>query len=129
MIGARLEDLPGAPCWYELLTHDLAASGRFYSGLFGWAAVERTLPVVGPYTSLKNGDRSAAGMMAIRKEWGEVSPRWQVYFAVGDCARTARQAVARKGRVVAGPIAVPEVGTFAVLEDPAEAVFVVFETP
>ena len=129
MVGAKLEDQPGAPCWYELLTHDLAASGRFYSGLFGWATVERMLPIVGPYTTLKSGDRSAAGMMAIRKEWGEVSPRWQVYFAVEDCSRTARQAADLQGRVIAGPIAVPEVCTFAVLADASEAVFVILEAP
>jgi uncharacterized protein len=128
LIGARLEDEPGAPCWYELITHDLAAADRFYSGLFGWTASERTLPVVGPYTTLKSGDRSVAGMMTIRKDWGEVAPRWQVHFAVEDCARTAQQAVALDGRVIAGPIAVPEVGRFAVLTDPSDASFVVFET-
>lgn len=129
MIGARLGDQCGAPCWYELLTHDLAAAGRFYSGLFGWSALEKTIETVGPYTTLGNGDQSAAGMMSIRKEWGEVAPRWQVYFAVDDCELAARQSAALKGRVIAGPIDVPGVGQFAVLADPSDAVFVVFERP
>jgi uncharacterized protein len=129
MIGARLADQHGAPCWYELITHDLAMSGRFYPGLFGWTTVEKTIETVGPYTTLRNGDQSVAGMMAIRKEWGEVAPRWQVSFAVDDCDATARQAAALKGCVIAGPVAVPKVGTFAVLADPSEAIFVIFEQP
>jgi predicted enzyme related to lactoylglutathione lyase len=126
MIGARLADEPGAPCWYELVTHDLPASVRFYSALFGWSTSERTLEPGGPYTLARQGERSIAGMMAIRKEWGEVPPRWQVYIAVDDCARAARDAAALGGRVIAGPIDVREVGSFAILADPSEAVFAAF---
>jgi len=67
--------------------------------------------------------------MSIRKEWGEVAPRWQVYFAVGDCARSVKEAVSLGGRVITGPRLVPETGTFAVLADSLDAVFVIFELP
>jgi predicted enzyme related to lactoylglutathione lyase len=67
--------------------------------------------------------------MGIRKEWGEVAPRWQVYFAVEDCARAAQQAAALKGRVIAGPIDVPGIGRSAILADPSGAVFAVFQAP
>jgi predicted enzyme related to lactoylglutathione lyase len=129
MIGARLADEPGAPCWYELVTHDLPASVHFYSALFGWSTSERTLEPGGPYTVASKGGRSVAGMMTIRKEWGDVPPRWQVYFAVDDCTRAVRKAVAHGGRVIAGPQDVRDVGEFAVLADPSEAVFAVFRAP
>ena len=129
MIGATLQDRPGAPCWYELITHDLRAAIRFYVDLFGWSAVERKLDGGGPYTVARIGETSVAGLMSIRKEWGEVSPRWQVYFAAEDCGRAAQQAVALGGCVIAGPTDVPEVGRFAVLADPSEAVFAVFQAP
>jgi hypothetical protein len=129
MIGARLQDEPGAPCWYELITHDLAAVAPFYADLFGWDAVERTIEGVGPYTIARLGGQSVAGLMSMRREWGDVSPRWQVYIAVADCARAAEQAAALQGSVIAGPMDVPEVGRFALLADPCGAVFAVFQAP
>jgi predicted enzyme related to lactoylglutathione lyase len=129
MIGTTLEDQAGAPCWYELITHDLPRATRFYTDLFGWNAVERTIDGVGPYTVARIGELSVAGLMSIRSEWGAVSPRWQVYFSVEDCGRTAREAAALKGRVIAGPIEVPEIGQFAILADTSDAVFAVFQAP
>ncbi len=126
--GPTVPDASGAACWYELLIHDQPASERFYCGLWGWTAAGRTIPTVGPYTTFKNGEDAIAGMMTIREEWGETPCRWQVYFAVNDCAHAAREATALGGRVVAGPITVPDQGRFAVLEDPWEAVFVAWET-
>jgi predicted enzyme related to lactoylglutathione lyase len=128
MIGSRLEDQAGAPCWYELITHDLPRATRFYTDLFGWTAIEKTIGA-GPYTVARIGERSVAGLMSIRKEWGEVRPRWQVHFAVSDCVRAVRQAVALGGRAIAGPTDVADVGTFVVFADPSEAVFAVFEAP
>jgi uncharacterized protein len=129
MIGSTLEDQRGAPCWYELITHDLPRATRFYTDLFGWTAVERTLERVGPYTVARIGEQSVAGLMSIREEWGEVSPRWQVYFAVDDCDRVTKEAAALKGRVIAGPTAVLEVGRFALLADTSDAVFAIFQAP
>lgn len=127
LIGVGLEDEPGAPTWYELLTHDLEASERFYAGLFGWEATPRTIPTVGPYTNLRMGEQPGGGMMAIRKDWGEVPPHWQVYFAVEDCRDIAQRAEALKGCVIAGQ-EVPGVGELAVLADPWGAVFVIFKS-
>ncbi len=129
MIGARLADQPGAPCWYELVTHDLPLASRFYTGLFAWKMAEKTIPTVGPYTVARIGEPPVAGLMSIRKEWGEWAARWQVYFSVGDCACSVKDAVSLGGRVITGPNLVPETGTFAVLADPLEAVFVAFELP
>lgn len=129
MIGAALQDEPGAPCWYELITRDLPAATRFYTDLLGWNTVERTVERVGPYTTARSGGRPVAGLMSIRREWGDVSPRWQVYFAVPDCARAAEQAAALQGSVIAGPIDAPDVGRFALFADPAGAPFAVFEAP
>lgn len=129
MIGSQLEDVPGAPCWYELLTHDLARATRFYSDLFGWTITEKDIPTVGPYSVARMDDRSVAGLMTIRKEWGEVAPVWNVYFCVEDCAATARRARELGGCVVVEPRRVPGTGVFALLTDPRGAGFDVFEQP
>jgi predicted enzyme related to lactoylglutathione lyase len=127
MIGARLADEPGAPAWYELVTHDLERATRFYEALFGWSAPERTIPEVGPYTVASLGDRQVAGLMRIRAEWGDVDPHWQVYFAVADCARAVGLARDLGGCVYTGPSPVNGFGRFAVLADPDGAVFCMVE--
>jgi uncharacterized protein len=117
MIGARLADEPGAPAWYELVTHDLGRATRFYERLFGWSAPERTVPEVGPYTVASLGDRQVAGLMRIREEWGDVDPQWQVYFAVADCAGAVARARELGACIYAGPSDVRGFGRFAVLAD------------
>jgi hypothetical protein len=129
MIGSTLEDHPGAPCWYELITHDLPAAARFYADLFGWVAVDRPVEGVGSYAVARIGEQSVAGLMSIPASWGAVPPRWQVYFAVPDCDRAAREAAGLKGRVVTGPTEVPEIGRFAILADTSDAPFGVFQAP
>lgn len=84
---------------------------------------------VGAYTTARLGGRPVAGLTSIRREWGEASPRWQAHFAVPDCARAAEQAAALEGSVTAGPLEVPEIGRFALLADPCDAVFAVLEAP
>lgn len=127
MIGSQLEDVPGAPCWYELLTHDLARASRFYSRLFGWTIVEKDLPTVGAYSVARLDDKSVAGLMSIREEWGEVAPVWNVYFAVADCDEAARKVEQLGGCVIVAPRTVPGSGRFAPFTDPAGAGFDVFE--
>jgi predicted enzyme related to lactoylglutathione lyase len=129
MIGSSLEDQPGAPCWYELITHDLPRAARFYAELFGWSPVDRAVEGFGPYTVARLGQQSVAGLMSIPTEWGAVSPRWQVYFSVADCDRATREAAGLKGRVVTGPTELPEIGRFAILADTSDAPFGVFQAP
>ena len=128
MIGARLADEPGAPAWYELITHRLELATRFYEALFGWSAPEKSLPEVGPYSVARIGERQVAGLMSIRKEWGDgVIARWQVYFAVADCARSVATARTLGADVYTGPNLVKGFGRFAVMADPEGAVFCVVE--
>jgi predicted enzyme related to lactoylglutathione lyase len=129
MIGAQLEDAPGAPCWYELLTHDLERATRFYSELFGWTVTEKDLPTVGPYSVARLADTSVAGLMTIRKEWGEVAPVWNVYFGVRSCDEAAKATRELGGCVIVEPRTVPGSGRFALFADPADAGFDVFELP
>ena len=127
MIGAQLADEPGAPCWYELVTHELERVTRFYEALFGWTAASKAIPSVGDYTVARIGEQQVAGLMSIRKEWGEVTAHWQAYFVVPDCGATVAQARTLGADVYAGPSTVQGFGRFAVLGDPQGAGFSVVE--
>lgn len=121
-IGAQVRDEPGSLCWNELLTRDTDAAGKFYTHLFGWGSESQQMGQ-NLYTVFKNQDQPAAGMMAIQPEWGEVPPHWLPYFAVADCDRTADKATSLGGDLMTPPTDIPDVGRFAVVQDPQGAVF------
>lgn len=121
-IGARVVNEPGTLCWNELATRDTETASRFYTQLFGW---QTNTQQMGPmtYTSFMNGDRPAGGMLPITEEWGDAPPNWMVYFAVEDCDRSADRATSLGARIIVPPTDIPEVGRFAVIQDPQGAVF------
>ena len=122
--GAGLVEEPGTMWWNELLVHDAAAAWRFYCELFRWSTSETRVPN-GSYTIFKLGDQSVAGQMTIGRDWGRVTPHWQVFFAVRDCDASIAQAKALGGSLVFGPQDVPNAGRFAVLSDSGNATFAI----
>lgn len=123
-IGANLINEHGAITWNELLTNNIDAAGKFYTELFGWGSDTQDMGGVN-YTSFMNGDRPAAGMMAITKEMGTVPPNWVQYFAFNDADKGAEQIKQLGGQILAGPQDIPEVGRFAVATDPQGATFAI----
>lgn len=124
-IGAQVVNEPGAFCWNELYTTDPKRVGDFYSELFGWTREPMPLPTGAEYTIFKKGDSQAAGMMKIPKEMGPVPPHWLVYFAVDDSDKTAAKAKGMGGTVMVPPTDIPNIGRFAILNDPQGADFAV----
>lgn len=119
----------GALCWNELVTPDTQKAGDFYSLLFGWG--RETFPGPSEYTIFKNGDQGVGGMYPLTPEMGPVPPHWLVYFAVSDCDATVKKVTELGGGVLRPAEDIPEIGRFAILRDPASAVFAVIkpETP
>jgi predicted enzyme related to lactoylglutathione lyase len=124
-VGARLVNEVGAWGWNELTSGELEAAAHFYGELFGWSA--DAIPGPFPRTSFTLGDLLIGGGHA--PATGEdPSPRWTVAFGVEDADRAAAEAERLGGSVVLGPIDVP-VGRFAVVADPAGAVFTATAAP
>jgi uncharacterized protein len=122
--GAQLANEPGAFCWNELNTRDVAGSSAFYEKAFGWKAVTQTDGPM-PYTEFRLGDTTIAGMMDMPPMVpAEVPPHWLVYFAVDDTDATVKQTEKAGGAVRMPPMDIP-VGRFAVLADPQGATFAV----
>ncbi len=119
--GAQVFGEPGALAWNELKTHDTEAAAQFYGGLFGWSANTTPSAGGGEYTEFRLDGVSAAGMMAIRKEWGEVPPNWTVYFAVASLDAALDTANRLGATVAMAPMEVQGVGRFALLRDPQGA--------
>jgi uncharacterized protein len=117
-----VRDEPGAPGWVECQSRDVAESRDFYEGLFGWKAEEGTRG----YLVFTRNDEQICGLMVIPDEApAEVPSHWMVYF-VADVAQAVEQAPGLGG-TVEHPTHDTDEGRFAVLADPAGAVFAVFE--
>lgn len=119
--GAGVIGENNAFCWYELYTNDPEAAKTFYTQLFGWG-----IGGDANYTEWKNGDVAMGGMMKIMPEWGNVPPHWIGYVMVDDCDATVAKIKANGGKLFVEPMDIPNMGRFAVGDDPQGAGFAVF---
>ena len=114
----------GAVSWVECQSRDPGAARRFYEQLLGWEASEGP----GGYVVFDLEGERVGGLMGMPPSVpADVPSSWVVYFAVVDAEATCTRAEAHGGTVLA-PVHPIEEGRFAVLADPAGAVFAIFET-
>ncbi len=109
----------GAFSWFELMTSDQEAAKQFYGELFGWSLKDE--PVEGMnYTVVKAGDQQVGGIMPLSAPQVETNPppHWGVYINVDA---TAKQAVELGATVLVQARDIPDVGRFAVIQDPQGA--------
>jgi predicted enzyme related to lactoylglutathione lyase len=125
--GAELANEPGTFTWNELDTRDVPAAKSFYSEVFGWQPNDMEMEGF-TYIEWKMGDKPVAGMMPMPDMVpAEVPANWLVYFAVDDCDALVAKA-AGLGATTLVPATDIMPGRFAVLSDPAGAVFAVIKT-
>jgi predicted enzyme related to lactoylglutathione lyase len=123
--GAQLANEPGAFCWNELDSRDLAAAKAFYPAVFDWT-VKGGAEGGWEYYEWMRGTASIGGLMPMPAAVpAEVPSHWITYFAVADtdaAVATARQLGA--SAVYAEPMDSPA-GRFAVLGGPQGEAFAV----
>ncbi len=120
---------PGQFCWIELGTTDADAAKAFYGRLFGWTAEESDAGDAGVYTMFGFSGRDVGGMYTLMKEQLEMGlpPHWMSYVAVASADAAAAKAKELGGTVVMEPMDVMGVGRMAVIGDPTNAMFSVWE--
>jgi predicted enzyme related to lactoylglutathione lyase len=115
-------------CWYELMTSDTAAAGKFYADVVGWTT-EAGQGDMAFYTMLLTpAGPPVGGMMGITPEMAAQGgrPGWVGYVAVDDVDASTAKAAELGGTVHRQPGDIPGVGRFSVLADPYGAVFMLF---
>jgi predicted enzyme related to lactoylglutathione lyase len=122
---------PGSFTWAELATSDPKAAKAFYTGLFGWSAVDNPMGP-GPddiYTRLQIGGKDVGALFKMRPEQAAmgVPPNWGTYFTVLSADETAKKAKSAGGTVVVEPFDVMDFGRMAVLKGPEGAVFSIWQ--
>jgi predicted enzyme related to lactoylglutathione lyase len=107
--------------WFELLTTDVEAAKKFYVALFGWKTKEMNMPGM-DYTVISAGGEEVAGMMTLPPPAAGIPPHWGIYVTVDNVDATVKQAGELGGKTLVAPMDIPEVGRFAVIQDPQGAV-------
>jgi uncharacterized protein len=124
--GAGVRGGEGTTCWNELLTTDVEAAKKFYTGLFGWQLKESP-----DYNEITNpgAPYPQGGIMQIRPDMGPMPSHWGVYFQTANDGldRTIEKAKTLGGKLVMGPMAIGGVGKFAVMSDPQGAFFNLYQ--
>jgi len=122
-------DTRGRFVWHELMTTDPAAAETFYKDVVGWGTTATDMPGMPDqkYTMWTAGEIPIGGlipMMGAAKDMG-APPNWTCYIEVPNCDDTVKQCESLGGRTLVPSMDIPEVGRFAVLQDPQGAVFCV----
>lgn len=117
-------DTQGRFFWYELMTSDQDAAIDFYTKVVGWTAADAGQPDM-RYTILSAGERGIGGVMQLTDEMraGGARPGWLGYIHAADTDAEAKAIEAAGGRILMQPGDIPNVGRFALVADPAGAVF------
>ena len=118
----------GAFVWRELLSRDPAKAARFYGELFGWKTESMAMPDGQTYTVLKTGDKSVGGIFKMSDAMKGVPSHWIPYVSVEDVDAASKRATDRGGKVVIGPMDIPNVGRMAAVMDPMNGSFYLFKS-
>ena len=120
---------PGAFCWIELATTDQNAAKSFYGKLFGWEVYDMPMGPNDFYTMFKIEGRDTGAACTLRPEQRSqgVPPNWMIYVAVESADTAANRAAQLGGKVLAPAFDVFDAGRMAVIQDPAGAVFSVWQ--
>jgi predicted enzyme related to lactoylglutathione lyase len=120
---------PGTLAWADLMSSDLPAVTRFYTGLFGWQTNDVEMPGGGSYRMFQRDGRDVAAVSQQQSGAGEgMGPAdvWTVWFA-GQADAAAERATAAGGSVIMPPSDVGPAGRLTVLADPGGAAFGIWQ--
>ncbi len=119
----------GSIMWFDLTESNAEELKDFYSKVVGW----KSAPVsMGDYNDFNmnspDSGETKAGICHKRAGNAELPSQWLIYFTVRDVNESAGECKASGGKVIAGPKDMGKFGRYCVIEDPASAVYALFES-
>jgi len=126
--GTQVAGEPGAFCWADLSTPDVAGAKRFYEAVFPWHLAPGEKDPSG-YLHIKNGDHFIGGVPPAGYRDPKTPPHWLLYFQVVSSDASTAKAKELGARVYMEPMSMEGVGRWSVVADPQGAVFALFEAP
>jgi predicted enzyme related to lactoylglutathione lyase len=111
--------LQGSHVWYELITPDPDAAGKFYSAVTGWKFSER-VPGDQDYRMIGRSDGGfAGGVLKLTDDMRQhgARPIWLGYIGVDDVDATVASIEAKGGKALMPAFDIPQ-GRIAMVADP-----------
>jgi len=115
-------DEPGRVGWHELLAEDRSRIFPFYAELLGWQKDSAGADPASVYELFSAGGQTIGGMLTKLPSVAQAC--WLHYFNVDDVGAAARRVNAGAGRVLQGPIELPDDCWIVRCVDPQGALFV-----
>lgn len=129
-MGRRTAYAPGTFAWVDLATSDADGAIGFYGRLLGWEPHPTPMPGGDTYTMLNIGDDPVAALYELSAEWSQGAgqpPAWTSYVSVADVDATTARAQELGAKVISPPHDAGESGRMAVVADPQDAVFALWQ--
>jgi predicted enzyme related to lactoylglutathione lyase len=114
-------DEPGRAGWHELLAEDPNRVFPFYGELLGWQKEQAETDPANLYQLFSSAGRTVGGMLTKLPSVSQSC--WLYYFNVDDIGAAARRVDAGGGRVLQGPIELPDRCWIVRCADPQGALF------
>ncbi len=114
-------DEPGRVGWHELLAEDRNKVFDFYGELFGWQKAYAETDPADLYQLFSAAGQTIGGMLT--KLPSVPQPCWLYYFNVDDIGAAAKRVNAGGGRILQGPIELPDGCWIVRCADPQGALF------
>jgi len=126
--GTGITGVGGTLCWADLSSPDPVRASKFYSELFGWkVTAEGAANPASGYQHIQNGEEFIGGILPNLDRDSKIPPHWLPYFLVANCDMSAAKAKELGGVVLLEPATMENVGRMAVVADPQQAVFAIFQ--
>ena len=114
----------GDASWHELMTTDMTSAMKFYQDAFGWQPSQSMdMGEMGQYQMFNRPHGMIGGMMNKPPQMANVPPNWQIYFRVPDVHAAAERITANGGKILNGPMEVPDGDWVVNAMDPQGAAF------
>ena len=107
----------GTVVWHDLMTKDPAKSKEFFCDLFGWEIKTMDLGSH-KYDMIHNKGEGIGGIMPFENAPAEAPSHWTAYVQVDSVDSACGRATAAGGKVCVPPCDIPNIGRFAVIDDP-----------
>ena len=112
---------PGKLVWHDLITPDSNASKAFYGELFDWVFKEH-----GQYVQIYSRGKLIGGIVQIKpKEGQKAVASWLASMSVPNVKEAISYIKGHGGKIVNGPVDMPNRGVGALIKDPQGAYLVV----
>ncbi|MBI1310125.1 hypothetical protein GC176_02370 [bacterium] len=108
--------------WHDLITTDVGSAVDFYGRLFPEWSIEKLETDGGSrYHVIEVAGQDIGGIVGVPAESG-IPAHWIGYVAVEDCDAAVKRTIDLGGNCLVPAIDVPQIGRFAIVQDPRGAV-------